>query len=203
MKTLRLIFVALMALFTVNSFSQTTHVFYIEDTGWDQQPNEYTVADTVVEVGDVVQFVNSYATSQYNVQKNGQMVPGHNPTPSSVLVGQTIYQYTFTSGDVMGVDIKVTSVSSQFIFEYIHFTVVEPSTASLNEFSTNNFTVYPNPTTDFLNVLGDNVESVKVFDMNGRMVLSENSNKVDVSTLLNGYYTVVINDGKPIRFIKN
>ena len=70
------------------------------------------------------------------------------------------------------------------------------------------FTVFPNPTSDFLNVsTSDNIESVKVFDMNGRLVLSNTYNtsnvKLDVMSLTNGYYTVLVNDVKPIKFIKN
>lgn len=68
--------------------------------------------------------------------------------------------------------------------------------------------VYPNPTTDFLNIsTSDNIESIKVFDMNGRLVISDTYNtsdvKLDVMFLTNGYYTVLVNDVKPIKFIKN
>ena len=70
------------------------------------------------------------------------------------------------------------------------------------------FSVYPNPTTDFLNIsTSDNIESIKVFDMNGRLVISDTYNtsdvKLDVMFLTNGYYTVLVNDVKPIKFIKN
>lgn len=70
------------------------------------------------------------------------------------------------------------------------------------------FSVFPNPTSDFLNISStDNIEFVKVFDMNGRLVISYTYNttnvKVDVLNLTNGYYTVLVNDIKPIKFIKN
>lgn len=190
----------LLTLFSVNSFSQTTHVFYIEDTGGSQTPGQYTVADTVVQVGDVVQFVNSYSGAQWVVEFNSNPVPGYSPT-STVLVNQVIYQYTFQLGDVNGVDILARKINNMYIFEYVHFTVVDPATASVNELSDSKFTVYPNPTTDFLNVSGDNVESVKVFDMNGRMVLSETSNKVDVSALQPGVYTVLVNGEERQRVV--
>ena len=201
MKTLKLFLVALVALFSVTSFSQTTHTFTV--TPDMLTPGTYTVADTTVEVGDVVEFVNGYTTSQWNVEIDGVSQPGYNPTPSTYSVGQTIYSYTFQSGDVGNMDILVYSGSSQFRFQYVGFTVVEPSTTGVFENQDIKFSVYPNPTTDFLNISGDNVESVKIFDMNGRLVLSDTfTSKVDVSSLVNGYYTLFVNDTKPIRFIK-
>ena len=90
----------------------------------------------------------------------------------------------------------------------IHFTVVNPSTTGVEDLSDVTFSVFPNPTSDFLNVsTSDNIESIKVFDMNGRLVLSDTYNtsnvKLDVMSLTNGYYTVLVNDVKPIKFIKN
>ena len=198
MKTLKFLLVALVALFSVTSFSQTTHTFTV--TPDMLTPGTYTVADTTVQVGDVVEFVNGYTTSQFYVEVDGNPQAGYDPTPSHI-VGNLIYSYTFQSGDVGTMDILVESNSS-FRFQYVHFTVVN-TTVGIQESENITFSVYPNPTTDFLNISGNNVESVKIFDMNGRLVLSDTfTSKVDVSTLVNGYYTLFVNDTKPIRFIK-
>ncbi|MEY3238328.1 MAG: hypothetical protein RI883_2429 [Bacteroidota bacterium] len=190
-----------LTLFSVNYFSQTTHTFYV--TGDIHTPGVYTVADTVVEVGDIVQFVNSYDSgTQWCVEKNGNPVPGYCVTPS-LSVGAVIYTYTFQLAlDVTnGVDILVRTGMTGLINEFIHFTVVDPATADVNKVSDAKFTVYPNPTIDFLNVDGVNVESVKVFDLNGRMVLSETTNKVDVSALQPGIYTVLVNGEERQRVV--
>ena len=67
-------------------------------------PGTYTVSDTTVKVGDVVEFVNSYGTSTFTVDNDG--VVTNVPTVST---GNVIYSYTFTSGDLGNIDIDVTS----------------------------------------------------------------------------------------------
>ncbi|MGB1102282.1 MAG: LamG-like jellyroll fold domain-containing protein [Crocinitomicaceae bacterium] len=75
--------------------------------------------------------------------------------------------------------------------------------ASIEPESIPSYSVYPNPTTDFLNISGDNVESVKIFDLNGRLILSDTfTSKVDVSNLSNGMYQLLINDNQRIKFNK-
>jgi hypothetical protein len=206
MKTLKTLFLALVTLLTVTtSFSQTTHTFYVDGT--PNTPGIYTVSDTTVEVGDIVEFVNSYSTAQWNVYVDGTGVSGYNPTPSNG-IGSTIYSYTFQLSDVGTMDILVETGTVGLYNQYIHFTVVNPTTTGIEDVSDVTFSVFPNPTSDFLNIsTSDNIETVKVFDMNGRLVLSDVYNtsnvKLDVMNLTNGYYTVLVNDVKPIKFIKN
>jgi len=63
----------------------------------------------------------------------------------------------------------------------------------------NKLTVYPNPTNDVFKFdVDEEVISVKILDITGRIVKSENlfTNSVNVSTLCEGIYTVVINTVK-------
>lgn len=196
MKTLKILLVALVTLFTLSSYSQTTYTYYVDNT-----PFGFTGTQNV-QVGDVVEFVNNYANStQFQVNRDGNLVT----STSGINMGVTIYSYTVQVTDV-NFDIQV-GVSSAFtaFFQWIDFTVV--TTTGVDEVSNTNFTVYPNPTTDFLNLKGDNIESIKVFDMSGKLVLSDTYNttnvKLDVTSLVNGYYTILVNDVKPIKFIKN
>lgn len=207
MKTLKTLFLALVTLFSVTSMAQTTHTFYVTNLMGSPAPGTFTVSDTTVVVGDIVEFVNSDATAQFNVEVDGVSVPGYSPT-SSLSVGQTIYSYTLQSSDLGTMDIEVYNGNNVLSFQYVHFTVVNPTTTGINDVSDITFSVFPNPTTDFLNIsTSDNIESVKVFDMNGRLVISDTYNtsnvKLDVMNLTNGYYTVLVNDVKPIKFIKN
>jgi len=201
MKTLKTFLLALVTLFSVTSMAQTTHTFDVT-SGPNTSVELYTV-----EVGDIVEFVNMNVSAQWNVYVDGVGVGGYNPTPSSISVGQTIYSYTFQSSDLGTMDILV-STGMGLTNRHINFTVVNPSTTGVEDLSDVTFSVFPNPTSDFLNVsTSDNIESVKVFDMNGRLVLSNTYNtsnvKLDVMSLTNGYYTVLVNDVKPIKFIKN
>lgn len=68
--------------------------------------------------------------------------------------------------------------------------------------------LYPNPTTDFLNIRFENSlnGSVEIFDMNGKLVISQsldnNETQVNVSALANGTHLLVVKDdrGKMITF---
>ena len=193
MKTLKLFLVALVALFSVTSFSQTTYTIDVIDPAY---------LDTVtVQDGDILDFVNLDINAQFVVVVDGNGVPGYSPTPGTVTPSTSIYSKTINPGDV-DFDITVSSLSTSAAV-MLHV-IVDNTTTGVNEVSDVTFSVYPNPTTDFLNISGDNVESVKIFDMNGRLVLSDTfTSKVDVSALVNGYYTLFVNDTKPIRFINN
>ena len=203
MKTLKTFLLALVTLFSVTSMAQADHTFHVTQTAY--QPGTYTISDTTVEVGDVVEFVNSFSNVMFEVKIDGV---GVYTTPGTLSMGNVIYTYTFQPSDLGTMDILVSTGMVGNYMQYVHFTVVNPSTTGVEDLSDVTFSVFPNPTSDFLNVsTSDNIESVKVFDMNGRLVLSNTYNtsnvKLDVMSLTNGYYTVLVNDVKPIKFIKN
>lgn len=202
MKTLKTFLLALVTLLTVTtSFSQTTHTFYVDATS--NVPGVFTVPDTTVEVGDVIEFVNSVGGSaSFTIEVDG----GTGTTTSTIGNGGVIYSYTLLLSDLGTMDVEV--YNGMFTRQYVHFTVVNPTTTGIEDVSDVTFSVFPNPTTNFLNIsTSDNIESVKVFDMNGRLVISDTYNtsdvKLDVMNLTNGYYTVLVNNIKPIKFIKN
>lgn len=70
-------------------------------------------------------------------------------------------------------------------------------------------TLYPNPTSDYLNIKTDhNISKVDLFDMTGKLVLSSKlqEHKVDVSTLIKGNYVIKIYTESGVvtsKFIKN
>ncbi len=64
------------------------------------------------------------------------------------------------------------------------------------------FTVYPNPTEDELTVGGaDENTSLRVIDLQGRILRSAQGTKVSVESLPAGVYNLLV-DGKVFRFIK-
>jgi hypothetical protein len=70
---------------------------------------------------------------------------------------------------------------------------VASATLSINKFSSNKFSIYPNPTnTGFVNINSTNNELIKVrvFDVLGKQVLQSNvaNNKLNVSSLNTGIY---------------
>jgi hypothetical protein len=75
---------------------------------------------------------------------------------------------------------------------------VRSTSVSLNELASN-ISVYPNPTTDFLNV---NVEGTKrVLDLQGKVLATSESNMIDVSNLNSGIYFLEV-EGKKVSFVK-
>jgi hypothetical protein len=75
---------------------------------------------------------------------------------------------------------------------------VRSTSVSLNELASK-ISVYPNPTTDFLNV---NVEGTKrVLDLQGKVLSTTESNKIEVSNLNSGVYFLEV-EGKKVSFVK-
>jgi len=73
----------------------------------------------------------------------------------------------------------------------------ENLTNSINIDDKNKYTVFPNPANDFLTIQGNNVSSIKIFNIHGNIVLSKNVNnnkKVDISILNKGMYLVELED---------
>jgi hypothetical protein len=68
--------------------------------------------------------------------------------------------------------------------------------------NTSKLTIYPNPTTDFLNIKGS-YASINIYDVFGKLVLTSKSRKsIDVSNLSNGVYFVNINTENAITVKK-
>lgn len=93
--------------------------------------------------------------------------------------GQEIYiafrHYNITDAYWFGIDdIKVTA----------------GNTASISEIENANVVLYPNPVTSVLNIEAQGIQEVNVLDVNGRTVMTANSNRIDMSNLANGVYFV-------------
>ncbi|WP_165983181.1 T9SS type A sorting domain-containing protein [Chryseobacterium salivictor] len=68
-------------------------------------------------------------------------------------------------------------------------------------------TVYPNPAKDFINIKTSksNIEKVFIFDLSGKLIMTEKSKRIDISLLPSATYIISIktSDGlKSFKFIK-
>ena len=61
--------------------------------------------------------------------------------------------------------------------------------------------VYPNPTQDILHIIGVTPQTLRVFDLQGRLLIIDNSTQVNVSNLNAGTYLLQVGT-QVIRFIK-
>ena len=66
---------------------------------------------------------------------------------------------------------------------------------------TNAILVYPNPTQDVLMIQGIEAQTLRVYDMQGRLLKTENGTQVNVSNLAEGTYLLQIGT-QVVRFIK-
>lgn len=67
-------------------------------------------------------------------------------------------------------------------------------TLSNEVFQESNFSIYPNPVSDFLNITSDfDIESICILDIQGKELLKSISTKLDVSQLKTGIYFIRIN----------
>tara|TARA_B110000259_G_C13938688_1_gene371897 strand:- start:148 stop:1041 length:894 start_codon:yes stop_codon:yes gene_type:complete len=83
---------------------------------------------------------------------------------------------------------------------------VENCTASVTDLSLLNFSIYPNPTKDYLNIDCSSLESVSVYNILGKELIKDNSNRINVSLLSKGVYFIKVSDGinsSTKKFIKN
>ena len=52
--------------------------------------------------------------------------------------------------------------------------------------------IVPNPANDLFEVKGEGIENVKIYDNLGRLVISTNDERIDISYLIKGYYVVIV-----------
>lgn len=122
-------------------------------------------------------------------------------------------EYTYTldaSYNNQQVYIGINCISQdQFGFAIDDFKVTTTGTASNDQFFKENFNIYPNPTSDVLNISAINgleYQEVSIVDLTGRKIKSVlNSTSIDVSDLASGTYIINIltSEGKATsKFIK-
>jgi hypothetical protein len=134
------------------------------------------------------------------VHNNGELA-----SPAEV-VSSITYDISFSAdGETMTAQINF----GPGVWQYI-FVRDELPTVSLNEEELN-FSVYPNPFTSNVDVRSnENMESIQVVDITGKVVKTMNTDgnfaSLDLSNLTNGAYTIVINSNNSVstkRIIKN
>jgi hypothetical protein len=67
----------------------------------------------------------------------------------------------------------------------------------LDDFNQDQFSIYPNPSQNVVNIESKNnlnIESVKIFDLFGKLIIekTQNTNQVSVENLSNGIYIVEV-----------
>ena len=76
-----------------------------------------------------------------------------------------------------------------------------PTETDVNDILVNTILVYPNPTQDMLMIQGAESSTLRVYNLQGRLVLTESGNQISVGNLPDGTYLLQIGT-QVVRFIK-
>lgn len=84
---------------------------------------------------------------------------------------------------------------------------LETLSSNSNNMSKSDIIVYPNPTSDYINISSDQVKEITVLDFTGKILFKSASKKVNLFNLPSGVYVLkaTLNNGKSIskKIIKN
>jgi hypothetical protein len=188
------LFSVLALTFSMSVFSQTTHSFTFDLSIQD--------LSVTVQPDDNIELINSIGPATYGI-----------------LVSQDGVNYTLIQTGTMELgpvfDTLIESTDSDFYLRVVNqmgiplltIQVTIDNTSSISDNSNDiNFNVYPNPFVDVVTFQGERIQSLKVFDIAGKMVfaatnVSQNTT-VDFSNFEAGTYIVLINNEKRLKLVK-
>jgi hypothetical protein len=81
-------------------------------------------------------------------------------------------------------------------------TGIVQNTTSAKEFETPKYFAYPNPASDIIQINKEVIDPlVKIYQVDGKSILKQQSNQIDISSLLPGIYIIDVN-GQKNKLIK-
>jgi len=188
--------------------------------------NDWLISPQIMlgSTGNVLKFWAKSCDTQFGAErfKVGISTTGTAPADFTIITASPYVtnpataqwvEYTFNldaSYDAKQVYIGINCVSNdQFGFAIDDFKVTTTGTVSNEKFFTENFNLYPNPTSDVLNISSKNgldMKEIKITDLSGRIVKTlNNATTINVSDLSAGTYLIDIttNEGKASsKFVK-
>ena len=113
-----------------------------------------------------------------------------------------IGKWVFTEENLQLIDKDGNVLATEPIAEVkkITFSISNSETTTENV-AIKSIVVYPNPTQDILHITGVTPQTLRVFDLQGRLFITDNSTQVNVSNLNAGTYLLQVGT-QVIRFIK-
>lgn len=139
--------------------------------------------------------ITGSGANTYQWSSNASFVQFGNPL---VMTAQSSGGYTMTGTDANG-----CSGTTNFALTVEECTGIDELLANQND-----VTVYPNPTTGIFKIEanGAEIKSVDLFDITGRNISSasirNNTTEINISQLPNGIYSVKVNTGETVKYLK-
>jgi myo-inositol-hexaphosphate 3-phosphohydrolase len=112
-----------------------------------------------------------------------------------------IGKWVFVHNELQLLDKAGNLLASEQINNMRKITFSDLTSDAENVPSENAIIVYPNPTQDVLIIQGVQAQVLRVYDMQGKLVITERGTQVHVSDLSNGIYLLQIGT-QVVRFIK-
>ena len=174
-------------------YSQSTHFYetsssYISSGSYADDFHTYSVIwkeDTITWYVDEIELFSLNPSSYWSIPS--QSAWPFNANEWYLMINLAITQAGPNSNTVF---------PNQMEIDYVRV-YQENLTNSINIDDKNKYIVFPNPANDVLTIQGKNVSSIKIFNIDGNIVLSKNVNnnkKVDISILNKGMYLVELED---------
>jgi len=97
----------------------------------------------------------------------------------------------------IGGTIDAGFTESSMVIDYVK--IYQNTTASTNDVFANKFAVYPNPSSDVLNIrTNETIDKVELYNTIGQLILTKKANIVNVNGINNGLYILKIYSGNKI-----
>jgi len=185
---------------TLNSATATTIKNAVKNVVFNNLENYF------VDINDNFANFNSNVISGTNYQFN-------NTTPNATNIvwdfgnGTTSNQqnptHNFTTAGTYNVSLTLTVCGKS----YTKSKTITITTLSNESFIKEQINLYPNPSSDFLNISVSDLEKIEIFDMLGKQILPkyetiENGTQIDIQHLAKGNYILQISKGNQIENIK-
>ncbi|MDB9960984.1 T9SS type A sorting domain-containing protein [Oceanihabitans sp.] len=145
---------------------------------------------------------------EYSMTNASSPVVLPNPNPGTwISIDLQLSDFTVING-VDGSDFVQFIITSNLVNVYYDNLYVHNNNLSVDEFSLDNISVYPNPTLNVWNVKtsAQTINSIQVFDILGKQVLTLNPNTqdavIDASTLNSGLYFAKVNSDAGTQTLK-
>ncbi len=125
----------------------------------------------------------------------GTIFAGANDAAAYTLKSFDLSSY---AGQNIHIAFRHHNVSDVYWIKIDDLEVIAGQHAGISNVAEANVNLYPNPTTNVLNIVAEGVQEVRVIDINGRTAMVEkNANSIDMSNLANGVYyvRVITNNG--------
>ena len=114
----------------------------------------------------------------------------------------TIGKWVYVGDDLQLFSHSGEVLAQEPVMSIRKITFEEPSNSTaLENITSQDIVVYPNPTQNVLLINGIEAQDLRVFDLQGRLLKTENGTQVNVSNLAEGTYLLQVGT-QVVRFIK-